>query len=340
VWDLVLNEDQAIIAQSVREYLASEAPLERLRPNAGPRDFAPVCAGMIELGWFGLGLPEAVGGAGLGLSEEVLIQRECGRHLVSPSILATVLSAHAAVEAGDATLARALVTGELSAAIALIVTSSQSGKGRTAYAFDWSARDLLVAWADGGMGLFDAQFFADARLDAGLDDSVRILVGTMDVSQPRYWSAAATAPVPLRAQVLLAARLVGLAEQACDLTVEYAKVRQQFGKPIGSFQAVKHRCADMVVRARLAWHETALASLKVQAAAHDAPLHAAAAKLMAARAAHENARAAIQLHGAIGFQSECDVHWFMKRAHLYEEIGGGMSVQARRVAAEPSPLWQ
>jgi alkylation response protein AidB-like acyl-CoA dehydrogenase len=159
------------------------------------------------------------------------------------------------------------------------------------------------------------------------------------MSKARYWIPAATAPIALRAQVLLAARLIGLAEHACDLTVEYAKVRQQFGKPIGSFQAVKHRCADMVLRARLAWHQTALAGLKVQAAARDAALHAAAAKLIAAQAAHENARAAIQLHGAIGFQSECDVHWFMKRAHLYDQIGGGMQVQARRVMSERSPLW-
>jgi alkylation response protein AidB-like acyl-CoA dehydrogenase len=339
MWDLVLNNDQVMITESVREYLASEAPIERLRPNAVPRDFAHVWAGMIELGWFGLGLPEVVGGAGLGLVEEVLVQRECGRYLISPSILATVLGAHAAVEAGDEALARALVTGESSAAIALVLRAKRSGNRSAAYAFDWDERDLLIAWADTGMGLFDTGRFEDARLNTGLDDSVRMHVGALAVSKPRHWMSAARAPIALRAQVLLAARLIGLAEHACDLTVEYAKVREQFGKPIGSFQAVKHRCADMVLRARLAWNQTALACLKVQAAAQDAALHAAAAKLIAAQAAHENGRAAIQLHGAIGFQSECDVHWFMKRAHLYDQIGGGMHVQARRVVGEPSPLW-
>jgi alkylation response protein AidB-like acyl-CoA dehydrogenase len=328
-----------MIAESIREYLASEAPMERLRPNAVSRDAMQLRAGMVELGWFGLGLPDAVGGAGLGLVEEVLVQRECGRYLISPSVLATVLGAHAAAEAGNAALARALATGRSAAAAAIILTAKLSDHRSAAYAFDWNEGDLLVAWADSGMGFFDAHCFEDARFNAGLDDSVRLQVGVLVVSKSRYWVCAATAPIALRAQVLLAARLIGLAEHACDLTVEYAKVREQFGKPIGSFQAIKHRCADMVLRARLAWHQTALACLKVQAAAPDAALHAAAAKLIAAHAAHENARAAIQLHGAIGFQSECDVHWFMKRAHLYDQMGGGMQVQARRVMSEPSPLW-
>ena len=132
--------------------------------------------------------------------------------------------------------------------------------------------------------------------------------------------------------MLLAAGLTGIAEHACDLTVEYAKVREQFGQMIGSFQAVKHRCADMVVRARLAWYQTALACLKIETGTVDGALQAAAAKITAAQAAHENGRAAIQLHGGIGFQSECDAHWFMKRSHLYDQAGGSMLIQARHIA--------
>jgi alkylation response protein AidB-like acyl-CoA dehydrogenase len=338
MWDLVLDDDQMMIAESVREFLASEAPIERLRPNAVSADFARTRAGIIELGWFALGLPEAVGGAGLGVVEEILVQRECGRQLISPSILATVLAAHVAAEAGEAALVHELSTGTRAAAVGMILTTKSPDTRSTAYAFDRNKDDLLLAWADDGMGLFNAASFADARLEVSLDDSVRLEVGSLDPSESQHWISSATAPVVLRSLVLLAAGLIGLAEHACDLTVEYAKVRQQFGKPIGSFQAVKHRCADMVLRARLAWCQTALAGLKVQAGARDAALHAASAKLIAAQAAHENARAAIQLHGAIGFQSECDVHWFMKRAHLYDQIGGGMQAQARRVMSERSPL--
>jgi hypothetical protein len=247
-----------------------------------------------------------------------------------------VLAAHVAVQAGDTALARAFAAGEATAALTLLPPAGADP--RAAYALDWRGSDLLVAWDDTGMGLFDPGSFTDVAVDECLDDSVALHAGKLAFRQPRLWVPAAQAPLAQRAQVLLAAGLVGLAEHACELAVEYAKVRQQFGKPIGAFQAVKHRCADMGVRWRLAWHQTSLAALKVQAGAPDAVLQAASAKLVAANAAHENGRAAIQVHGGIGFQSECDVHWFMKRAHLYDQLGGAMAAQARRIIAEPSPL--
>jgi alkylation response protein AidB-like acyl-CoA dehydrogenase len=337
MWDLLQSEDEAMIVGSVREFLKSELPIERLRPRgAAAVDLAAVRAGMVELGWFGVGLPEEVGGSGLGLVEEMLIQRECGRHIVSPSVLAAMLAGHVAFHAGDTELAGALVTGKRSAALAILAAPNGADAG-PAFAFDWNESDPLLVWNDEGMGLFDAAAFSEHGLDECLDESVTMHAGRLAPSRPMHWISAKQAPLVLRAQVLVAAALTGLAEQACDLTVEYVKVREQFGKPIGTFQAVKHRCADMGVRSRLAWRLTSLAALKVQAGAADAVLQAAAAKLVAAQAAHENGRAAIQLHGGIGFQAECDAHWFMKRAHVYDRMGGSTQLQARRIAAEPSP---
>ncbi len=338
MWDLLLNDEQAMIAESVREYLARELPLERLRPNAVAQNVGELRA-MGDLGWLGLGLPQNMGGAGLGLVEEMLVQRECARHLVSPSVLATVLGAHVALDGGDTALTLALAAGRKSAALAIMPEADPEGDRKLVYAFDWNPGDPLLVCSEEGMGLFDATAFSQVRADACLDDSVSMHAGFLPQDPPPLWISASQAPLAMRAQVLLAARLMGLAEQACELTVEYAKVRQQFGQPIGSFQAVKHRCADMGLRARLGWVQTQLACLKVQANARDAALQAAAAKLTAAHAAHENGRAAIQLHGAIGFQAECDVHWFMKRAHVYDQAGGSMHVQAQRVIAERSPLW-
>jgi alkylation response protein AidB-like acyl-CoA dehydrogenase len=335
MWNLLLNEDERMIADSVREYLARELPLERLRPKAAPVDLARVRAEMVELGWIGVGLPEAVGGSGLGLVEELLIQRECGRYLVSPQLLATVLAAHVAAAAGDAALAGQLVGGQRAAALTIL---AGEGEVRPAYALDRGAGDLLLAWTEAGMGVFEPAALAEVRDDACLDDSVTLQRGTLAFGRPLHWVAADRAPLPQRAKVLLAAALTGLAEHACELAVEYAKVRQQFGKPIGTFQAVKHRCADAGVRWRLAWYQTSLAGLKLQEQARDAALQAASAKLVAATAAHENGRAAIQVHGGIGFQSECDVHWFMKRAHVYDQAGGAVAAQARLVASLPSPL--
>jgi hypothetical protein len=253
--------------------------------------------------------------------------------------LATVLGAQVAFHAGDMALAREMVAGKISAALAIVATAESVRDRRPAYALDWNAGDLLLFWNDEGMGLLDAGAFAQSRPDECLDDSVTMNMGVLALDRPRHWISAKEAPLAMRAQVLLAAALTGLAEHVCDITVEYAKAREQFGKPIGSFQAVKHRCADMGLRWRLGWYQTALACLKVQTGASDGALQAAAAKLVATQAAHENGRAAIQVHGGIGFQSECDVHWFMKRAHLYDQAGGSMQAQARRVIAEPSPLW-
>lgn len=337
MWDMLMNEDETMIAHSVRDYLASELPIERLRPRAVPVDLAAVRQGMVGLGWFGVGLPEQIGGGGLGLVEEMLVQRECGRYLVSPSVLATVVAAHVAFHAGDTDLASSLIAGRASAAPAILVASNAT-EASPAFALDWNEGDLLLVWNDKGMGLFESTALTDRMPDQCLDESVTMHAGRLAMGHATHWISTEQAPLALRTHVLLAAALTGLAEHACDLTVEYAKVREQFGKPIGVFQAVKHRCADMAVRARLSWYQTSLASLKVDAGARDAALQASAAKLVAAQAAHENARAAIQLHGGIGFQVECDVHWFMKRAHLYDQVGGAMQEQARRVVAEHSPV--
>lgn len=333
MWDMLLDNDQTIIIENVRHYLATEQPLERLRPNATEQDVVRDRSGIAELGWLGVGLPDAVGGAALGLVEEMLVARECGRFLVSPSVLATVLGAHLALFFDDTALAEEFAVGRQGAALALPAGSSEI------YAIDWSATDMVLLWTEDGIGLFDPTAFTAANRDNSLDDSVSLHSGTLDTSQAKHWASADQALLSKRAQVLLAANLVGLAEQACAVTTEYAKVREQFGKPIGSFQAVKHRCADMAIRSHMGWYQTSLACLKVIADSPDATLHAASAKLYTAHAALENGRAAIQMHGAIGYHAECDAHWFMKRAHLYDQVGGNMRQQARRVIEAPSPLW-
>jgi alkylation response protein AidB-like acyl-CoA dehydrogenase len=189
------------------------------------------------------------------------------------------------------------------------------------------------------MGLFDGAALSQVEREDCLDDSVALHSAAIDLDRAVAWVPAHRVNLALRADVLLAAALAGLAENVCDITVAYVKLREQFGRPIGSFQAVKHRCADMTLRWRASWYQTCLAGLKVEAGAADCAFQSASAKFVAAQAAHQNAAAAIQMHGGIGFQSECDVHWFMKRAHLLDQAGGSTSVQARRIIAQPAPLW-
>jgi alkylation response protein AidB-like acyl-CoA dehydrogenase len=332
MWDLLASEDERIIADTVREFLAAEQPLARLRPGAAPVDAWPA---MAELGWFGAGLPEAAGGTGMGLVAEALIQRECARYLVSPSVLASVLAGHVAWHAGGLAPGGRKVTDWPRCCLAIDAQPESAGTERSILVFDGGGADLLLFWNAQGMGLFLPEMLVDRRSEVCFDGSVSLVTGRLSISRPHLWVAAETAPLPARAQVLLAAALVGLAEQACDLAVDYAKVREQFGKPIGSFQAIKHRCADMAVRQRLAWYQTAMACLKLEAEAGDAALQVASAKLLAAEAAQENGRACVQIHGGIGFQAECDAHWFVKRARLFDQAGGDIEHQARVALAAP-----
>jgi alkylation response protein AidB-like acyl-CoA dehydrogenase len=286
---------------------------------------------MARLGWFSVGLPETIGGAGLGLVEEMLIQREFGRSLVSPSTLATVLAGHICVLAGDEALGRDVISAKAYVSLGLVLPGA-APRART-YAFDWQFGNLMLAWTNEGMGLFAAEAFGNIQADTCTDDSLTMHVGELALDKAIHWIPSSTAPLLMRAQVMLAAALTGLAEHALEMTVKYARIREQFGKPIGTFQAVKHRCADMGVRARLAWYQTNLACLKVQARAKDAELQVACALLLAAEAAHENGRAGIQIHGGIGFQAECDVHWFMKRAHVYDQLVGGRERLSQKIIA-------
>ena len=333
MWNIMPSEDENMIAESVRGFLASELPLERLRPKAKTVDAAALFKSMGELGWFGVGLPEACGGSGLGLVEEMLIQREMGRYVASPCVLAMVLAGHVCAQAGDAVRAAGLTSGGQSVALALI--SPDATGAASAQVFDWKAGDPIIAWTDAGMGLFPAEAFTGSDKDDCIDDSLSLHTGQLALDKPIHWIAAEFTDLRARARVLLAASLVGLADGACTLTVDYARIREQFGKPIGSFQAVKHRCADMGVRSRLAWYQTCIAALKVSADAGDAALQADSALVVSADAAHENGRASVQMHGAIGFQAECDVHWFVKRAHVYDLLAGGHRAVARGLATFP-----
>lgn len=335
MYDLLLSGDEAMIADAVRDFLRRELPLERLRPGAAPVDEKAVWQRMAELGWFGVGLPEAAGGSGLGLVEEILIQRECGRHLVSPNMLARVMAGHVAIAAGDAEAASQFACGERACSFAVL----HSGNEGAAFLLDWNGADAVVASAESGMHLFEPDALAVPIPCECVDESVTLATSLIEFDKATSLVAPGTASLGLRLDVLLAASLAGLALGACELAVEYAKIREQFGKPIGSFQAIKHRCADMAVRQRLAWYQTCLGALKLQAGADDAGLQVASAMLLASEAARENGRACIQIHGGIGFQAECDAHWFLKRALVYDLAGGGEAVQADRIIAAPEPAW-
>ncbi|WP_281376011.1 acyl-CoA dehydrogenase family protein, partial [Pseudonocardia pini] len=141
----------------------------------------------------------------------------------------------------------------------------------------------------------------------------------------------------LRGVVLAAAALCGVAEACRDRSAEYAKTRTQFGQPIGVFQAVKHRCAEMATRCEAAMSLTSYAALVLAEGRPDAAFQVSSAKLVASAAAIDNAADDVQNHGGMGFTDESGAHLYVRRARLLEQWFGGTPRLSTELLAEPAP---
>lgn len=313
--DMLPNSEQQQIIDSVRGYLADQFPLERLRDGAGGDCQVERWAGAAELGLFGMSLTEEAGGAGYGLVEELLLHREAGRVLFSPALLAQALAARLLAEAGEP--ADALISGEQRVGVLTPIGSAEVGqtlRGDFHLVDAVGARWLLV-WNMQGAALLDAAQVS-GRDVGSLDETMQVQrVSLKGLASSRYVAGTAIAG---RARILLAAQLVGISEAAREMACEYAKLREQFGQPIGAFQAVKHRCADMAVRCEAAWFQSVFAALSTGDEAQGA-----AALLLASEAANENAAANIQIHGGMGYTAECVAHHLVKRARVLDRLAGG-----------------
>jgi alkylation response protein AidB-like acyl-CoA dehydrogenase len=311
--DLIPDEDQSAIEDTIVSFLSDMLPVERLRDPAsyGGAAEAGVWSQLCELGLFGLGLPEEQGGLGLGLPEEALVARALGRHLVSPGVLAQLCAPHLA---SDEATREALIAGEARAAFAI----------SDGYVLDGEGAGWIVVFGPGGASLRARGDLTLAATEGGLDQTMQF---------ERIEGGAGSGQPALRIEVLVAAYLVGIAQAATDMAVEYAKTREQFGQPIGAFQAIKHSCADMVTRASAADTQTLYAATVFGAGENDA-VEAAAARVLAKRASFENAKANVQTHGGMGFTFECDAHLFLKRAMVMDMLGS--DARARRAALTAS----
>ncbi|MDB5471525.1 MAG: Acyl-CoA dehydrogenase [Caulobacter sp.] len=329
--NLLPNPEQVQILDAARSFLSAEAPVERLRPQHGQigNHDARLWPELAELGFLGLGLAEAHGGVGLGLPEEILLYRELGRQLISPAILGLTLAALLAARSDDPALLNAIVSGEARIGLATPRGAVTLGPVSSGAFHLIEAREAAwaVAWTDDGAALFRTEDFGAAEDILCMDSHLTLERGRLEACEPAIWISAADGDLPRRAQVLIAAYATGLAEAARDMAADYAKIRQQFGKPIGSFQAVKHRCADMAILAEVAWCQTVFAAVMVQNGGPKATYHAGAAKLLATDAALKNAAQNIQVHGAFGFTADSDAHLYLKRAHVMDFLGGDLRSQ-------------
>ena len=338
--NLLPTSEQTQIVDAARSFLAGEAPVERLRPQhgqVGNRD-ARLWSDFSELGFLGLGLSEHHGGVGLGPSEEALLYRELGRHLISPAVLGLTLGARLAARAEDPALLEAITSGSVRIGLANPrgpATLGPESDGEF-HLIEGCEAAWAIAWSEAGAGLFRTGEFSGGADVLCMDSHLTLEQVRLEGVAPVVWVSAEEDPIADRALLLIAAYAVGLAEAARDMAVDYAKVREQFGKPIGSFQAVKHKCADMAILAQAAWCQTAFASVTLAQGRKDARFHVTAAKMLATDAALRNAAQNIQVHGAFGFTADSDAHLYLKRAHVMDFLAGDLRAQRAALIREPA----
>ena len=357
--DARFTDEQQLLRRSARELLARECPMSLVRAQLSePRGAAEALWQRITaVGWPGLVFGDDVGGAGLGLVDLVVLLEEMGRVLAPGPYFATVVLCGAAIDfAGDAAQRRrwlpSIVSGETratlafledterwdAAAIQLVAEPSGDGfrlQGVKRFVLEASSAELIVVAARTGEGDTGVALFTlDARTPGVAIEPVALLDGTRKLATLRLMNVQlsrdarlaggwpALARVLDRAKVALCAEMIGAAERVLELSVGYAKTREQFGQPIGAFQAIQHKCADMLVALEGAKSATYAAAWALQQDEPDAPVAAAMAKAFTSDAFAKIAGEGIQIHGGLGFTWEQDLHLYYKRAKLCERLFG------------------
>ena len=357
---LALTEEHLALAESVRGWAGRAAPAEALRAAVADDDggaalytgtLRPALAGQ---GLLGLHLPESLGGQGYGLPELAIAVEELGRALVPGAFLPTVLASAILYGAGaDAAggLVKDMAGGTLTGAVGFAPGIRATGAGGT-LVIDGACgpvpgaglADVLIlpAALDGEDGdrrwvVVDAADVEITQLDS-LDltrQADRVRADQLSVPPERVLAGLSPGAVTSLAAVLLAAEACGIADWAVATAAGYAKIRHQFGRPIGQFQAVKHRCAWMLTAAEQAAAAAWDAARAVQAGSLDAggEFAAAVAALVAVDAAVSCAHECIQVLGGIGYTWEHDAHLYYRRALSLRALLGGSGDWAQRVAA-------
>ncbi|MET9584461.1 acyl-CoA dehydrogenase family protein [Streptomyces sp. NPDC006539] len=295
--DFQLSDDQRALRTGIRELLAGRFGRDRMRAalDAGTDVDRVVWGELGAAGFFALRLPEAEGGVGLGLPESVLLFEEAGRVLLPGPLAVSHLAAGAVKGAAEGgTVVAVLDEGRPVAHL--------------------GAADALIALVGGEVRVLEGaalrEFVRGARPVRSLDPLTPLHRVTTPAALGDPLPGAEAARFRREGVLLAAAEQLGSAARTTETAVQHARGREQFGSPIGAFQAVKHLCAQMLVRAELA-------RAAVYAAAVTAdPVEIAGAKLLADEAAVRNARDCLQVHGGMGFTWEADVHLHLKRAWL------------------------
>ena len=332
--DFDLSADQLALRDAAAALLDDRCDIASVRRACENGGFdGPLWQAMVDQGWTGVAVPEALGGVGLGTVEAAVLLEQTGAHL-APVPLLQQLAALAVL--ADGPWGDRLLSGDAVACVAhtpLEQTADGSVFGRTEPVIYGARADVLVAPA--GDELVAVDLTGVARSPEPAMDQTRELAW-IDLDGAPAVTAGGAEDVAAhldRGAVFHAAEMLGGAEAVMNLAVEYAKVREQFGRPIGSFQAVKHRCADMLVDVEGMRSAAYHAAWALGAGGSETAETAAVAKIWCSDAGVRVAESALQVHGGVGFTWEADVHLYLKRAQLDSVSFGDARHHRARLAA-------
>ncbi len=328
--DFGLSDDQREIQRTARELLVKRARPELVREHAEARKpDEELWRALCDLGWPGIAVSERYGGQGLGRVELSILCEELGR-VVAPlpflsTVLASTLIEYAGSEEQRERLLPALASGERGGAV------GEARNGRADLVLGAGEAHVFVLLEDRTARVVLANE-ADVELVPSIDPTRSAANVTAPESAGEPLEGDLSEAVD-RALVAIASELVGVCDRALAMTVSYVAERRQFGVPVGSFQAVSHRCAQMLLDTEKARSITSLAAWAADADPQRLPEAAAMAKAAASDAGVAVTGSAIQAHGGIGFTWEADVHWLYKRAHVDAALLGGAKQHRARLAA-------
>ena len=352
--DFDFSPEQYTLRDEARRFLEAQCPTSHVR------EFIDDPAGwssslwkqMAELGWMGLPFPEEVGGLGQSFLDLVLLLGELGRVVAPVPFLSSVAQAgqvvlrHGSSSQRERWLA-GIASGERVATLAIAeaagsydesgVSASFSGgrlTGEKRYVLDAPVADLFVVAARDGdrVGWYVVEEGAAVTTQRSYDLTRSIGTVSFDGVAAEALDVPGLDPGLGIATAALTAEMVGTASRILDLSVSYAKEREQFGRPIGSFQAIKHRCAEMLTDLESSRSASFYACWAVATDAEDAPLAVAVAKSYCSDALARLGGEGVQVHGGIAFTWEHDMHLYLKRIKTSEALFGDAAEHRERIA--------
>ncbi len=316
--DFRFSEDALTLAQGAADILQGECPPERLRST----DRESLWPKLAEMGLIGTLAPESAGGLGLDGTDFALIAEECGRvALPEPLVMVAGVAVPCIATTDEGALADVIAGTHLPLPVHPLNPFTNLAD---------QADGFIFATDDGVYGVPASQ--ATLTAQQSIDPNRRLFSVTADLTDDfKVGDAALADDMAARGMVFTAAELLGLTRAMIDQATEYAKGREQFGKPIGSFQAVKHHLATAFTKLEFARPVVYRAAAALDAPGHRRDLAVSHAKLAANEAAWLAAETSIQVHGGMGYTFEVDLHYFMKRAYALTAQWGDTTYHTNRL---------